>query len=265
MRMIRRMAAVAAVLALTTTAAQSASYTFNLQNTANGGDAASSSTANSLTIDKGGLQGTFSGHYVENPVFTGSTITGGTGFDANSVRRWNNGLGVCNVGPCDSPPAGDPLHTVDGTSLSGARNDFVEMSFESGGSAANVQLTSLTFGWIGQFNYGQWTLGYGGTNGAFEILMDTVADNDIGLGDTVGLSGLATINLPGCCGRGLYDVSGAGLFDNFFGVKAGVDGSWKLLAVTVDYDPAVVPLPGAAWLLIGGLGGLAALRRRKQA
>lgn len=30
-------------------------------------------------------------------------------------------------------------------------------------------------------------------------------------------------------------------------------------------DPSVIPLPAAVWLLLGGLGGLAALRRRRKA
>ncbi|MGI3213289.1 VPLPA-CTERM sorting domain-containing protein [Roseovarius tibetensis] len=34
---------------------------------------------------------------------------------------------------------------------------------------------------------------------------------------------------------------------------------------SVEGDTTVVPLPAAGWLMLAGLGGLAALRRRKRA
>lgn len=37
---------------------------------------------------------------------------------------------------------------------------------------------------------------------------------------------------------------------------------FKLQSITVSYDTSEVPLPAAGWLLIAGLGGLAALKRR---
>ncbi|WP_299837902.1 VPLPA-CTERM sorting domain-containing protein [uncultured Jannaschia sp.] len=45
------------------------------------------------------------------------------------------------------------------------------------------------------------------------------------------------------------------------------DDDWKMKKITVSYDdtptPSPVPLPAAAWMLIAGIGGLAAMGRRK--
>jgi hypothetical protein len=40
---------------------------------------------------------------------------------------------------------------------------------------------------------------------------------------------------------------------------------WKLRSISVDYEPSVVPLPAAGWMLFAGLGGLAAMKRRRKA
>jgi hypothetical protein len=45
----------------------------------------------------------------------------------------------------------------------------------------------------------------------------------------------------------------------------GADDDWKLKGVKVEYQPSVVPLPAAGWMLLAGLGGIAALKRRKAA
>jgi len=249
-----RHALVMAALPLLVSTASAATYEFNLQRTDAGGDAGVLS-GNSLTIDQGDLTGTFTGYYADSPAYTGSTLSGGAVNEAHEVERFYNGLGVCNVGPCYTA---DPLHTVDGTSENGARRDFVEMGFSSGGSEVEVTLTSLVFGWVGDFQYG-----YNGTNGAFDIVLDVLGVDGIGLGDILAFSGDATDGdvQPGWSTYA-YDLLGEGLFDSVFGVMAGENGSWKLKSVVVDYTVPLIPLPAAIWLMLGGLGGLAAMRRR---
>ena len=249
------------LLPLLVSTASAATYTFDLQNlNGNNPDPGDPGvvSGNSLTIDQGDLNGTFTGVYIDNPSYDGNELDGGTVNDAHEVVRFYNGLGVCNVGPCYT---NDPLHTVDGTSLNGARHDMVEMAFTSGGSEVDVTLTGLVFGWVGDFQYG-----YDGTNGSFDILVDVMGMDGIGLGDILAFSGDATDGdvLPGWSIYS-YDLSGEGLFDSVFGVMAGMNGSWKLKSVVVDYTVPEIPLPAGIWLMIGGLGGMAALRRRQKA
>ncbi len=259
-------ASVLTIMAATSLSA--ATYTFDLQKVdsyqATKGDAGTlvdNTLAITETGTNGDLTGTFTGMYVEGASVAGGVLSGTSINEAHSVQRYNNGLGVCNIGACKTP-GGDAFHTVDGAAINGTRTDFVEMAFFADGDVVDVTLNSLTFGWIGSI-YNQ----YPGTTGAFEILISDLSDSMIGLGDILAYAGLAKINIAGDGGRGLFTLPDLAAFtDNIFGIKAGAGGSWKLMAATVDFDlPEVpeIPLPAAGWLLIGGLGGLVALRRRK--
>ena len=250
------------------TSASAATYTFDLQKAGSyhGDGDAGPLVGNTLTIDQNGgsgtLTGMFSGKYVVDPSYSGTTLSGDVQ-NADSVQRHNNGLGVCNVGPC--APRGDVFHTVDGASSNedGPITDVVEMSFFSGTDAVDVTLQSLTFGWIGN------AYGYGdGSNltGAFEVLVSDLSETAITAGATQILSGVAS------GGSGMYGLLGtydfpdlAAFTDNLFGVKAGIGGSWKLTAATVYYTPSVpeIPLPAAGWLMLAGMGSIAAMRRKK--
>ncbi|QMU57750.1 MAG: VPLPA-CTERM sorting domain-containing protein [Boseongicola sp.] len=260
--MFIRSISLSAVLIAAASSATAATYAFDLQI---GGDDANI-TGNVMTVVQedlsgveGDLTGTFEARYFTGATYVADEVATGTDTDAHSVRRFYNGIGVCNDGPCYTS---DPLHTVDGSSGGGTINDFVEMSFAMDGTEVEVSLVSLVFGWVGDFVEGG-ASGYGGTNGSYEVILDTLEiDGQIGIGDALGASGIASVlaSLPGY-GTAQVDFDGT-LIDSMFGVKAGENGSWKLRTVVVNYTPTVVPLSAAGWLLFAGIGGLAALRRK---
>ena len=257
--------ATSVLMALTVSPVSAASYTFDLQkvdtyHTSKGDDG--DVVGNTLTITESeqgvDLTGTFTGKYIENAGFIDDALTGGPILNAFSVDRHNNGLGVCNIGECVlHGGAGDRFHTVDGASLSGARTDLVEMAFFAEGSAVDVTLTSLTFGWIGDV-YGD----YKETTGAFEIIISAIDGSMIAIGDILAFAGTATITEAGDGGRGIFDIPD--LTDNVFGIKAGSGGSWKLMAATVDFHVPEIPLPAAGWLMLAGIGSLVVARRRRE-
>lgn len=218
------------------------------------------------------LTGVFTGGYVIGAsVDVDDELVAGSFSSDVYVGLYNNGLGVCRAGEgaCATTHsgAGEP-HTVDGAT--DGTSDFIEMAFYLGDTLVDVTLQSLTFGWIGEWEYqnsGQW-LGFDDTTGAFEIIVDTLdggGDLGIGLGDFLALSDTVDANLDEDLSRGLYDLSGLNLVDSIFGVTAGDSGSWKLLSATVSFSapPPEIPLPAAFWLLLGGVGGLMALKRQK--
>lgn len=255
-----------ALVALSAAGASAASYTFDLQKLGSyhGSGDSGSLVGNVLEISQDGAEGTltgeFTGKYITGAGYSSDTLTGDNVFDADRIERHHNGLGVCNIGNCDVS-GGDQFHTVDAATNSGETADFVEVSFFQDNAAVDVTLTALTFGWIGSV-YND----YPGTTGAFEVLVSDLSETDIGLGSLLTYSGIATINQPGIGGVGVSPLPElADLTDNLFGIKAGAGGSWKLLAVTVDFDGVPeIPLPAAGWLLLGGLGSIAALRRAQK-
>lgn len=227
----------AVAFAVSASAAGAATYTFNIEH---GGDVAVSSTMNSLTFEQGDFSATFYGKYAYGATATNDILDGGTYNDAYRLGRYGGGLGVKNT-------SSDGQHTVDGKSSSGMYNDYVGVSFSYMGSAVDVTLDALKFGYI--------ATGYSGVNDDFVIIGDTNDSGGIGLGDKVLHDGDAMAHV---------DLSAVlGLTDNYFGIAAGDNGSWKLKAVTVSYHVPQVPLPAAGWMLLGGLGGIAAMRRKR--
>ena len=264
--------ALSATMIVGAAAANAASVTFNLQDPGGyvGGGTPGTPSGNSLSLTSGGLTANFSAFTISGDTYDGSGVmSGATVAPASSIFRYNNGLGSRGT-------SGDPQHSIDAV----GDVEFVQMSFSDGSGAVNVQLTELIFGWVGGPTTGFTACSSGpdchvNTGGAFELILDTV-DGGIGNGDTRVLSdSLTPGNLNTVLGGWSTDsysfLSGPALIDSTFGVKAGNDGlpgSWKLRSVTVETimtppPPEVIPLPAAAWLLIGGLGSLVALRRRR--
>lgn len=121
-------------------------------------------------------------------------------------------------------------------------------------------------------------------NGAIAVLFDTDQFGvgfDAGFFDDIGSLGLTAFNRNGDL---LGTVSNIGLGIEFLGlVSQSADIAGVLFSLTgveqagfaIDslrfgkvgdiIVPAPIPLPAAGWLLLGGLGGMAALRRRRKA
>ena len=303
-----KIAAVAALVCILAVGSAHAATTHVFDLTKSG-DAAVESTDNSFTLESDTLTEsgevlsvTFTAGYAEDlSVEDDGTISDGSFSEAEEIERHNNGAGVCRDVECtESYDAEGEPHTVDG--VEDGTHDYIEMAFYVDDTLVDVTLTELTFGWIGEWTWNGEELGVEGTNGSFEIIADTNDDGSdagIGVGDTVvysaqqdlgfyaeatnwmmGIGGeVAEPNIDVRQSRGSVDLTDEELVDSVFGIKAGDDGSWKLLGVTVEYDettsptptsgtptppPPPIPLPAGFWLMLSGLGGLGWLRRQSR-
>ena len=150
----------------------------------------------------------------------------------------SGGIGICS-GSLGSGTGGcaNDQHTVDGDN----GNEAVVLDFGS----LVVKLTSITFA-------------YADSDDAFEVFA-------FGNGTGASATDYDFSNLVSCgasvCTKTNF-VIGEG---SIFGIGAFSSVSeWKLQAITFDIIPTTeVPLPAAGWMLLAGLGGLAAAKRRK--
>jgi hypothetical protein len=77
----------------------------------------------------------------------------------------------------------------------------------------------------------------------------------------------ATVGIPGTSFYSSFTFTKE-ILASMFGVGAtGKYDEFKIKKIKVSYEdhPEVIPLPAAGWLMVAGLGGLAALRRKKNA
>lgn len=99
-------------------------------------------------------------------------------------------------------------------------------------------------------------------------VLHTISKNSFTLGDVSSYSSLIValkIGNNGEPGWAAFKVSSAGVFNFLVDPKQGGGLSHVNVYGIEDVAPAPVPLPASALLLLGGVGGLAALRRRKKA
>jgi hypothetical protein len=136
-------------------------------------------------------------------------------------------------------------HQIDGCGA----NEMAVLDF----GASIVKLTQITF-----------AKGYSSAKEMFDLF---AFGNGTGSSATLNkLDLVITDKLSNCPASGCtVDVSGFGFVGSIFGIGAYRDASaFKVKGVSFDIVPPVpeVPLPAAGWMLVAGLGGLAALRRK---
>jgi PEP-CTERM motif-containing protein len=144
------------------------------------------------------------------------------------LNRTGSGIGVNNQAGTDDS------NTVDGSNW----DDFLQLAFSK-----NVQMVSVEFG---SFN-----AGFPGYDD-FRIMYDLSGNGALGAGDFVTFS---------------EDDNPFSSFpvvsDDVFGFLAtGANDDWRWKSITVEVS--AVPLPASSLMLLAGVGGLAAMRRRQK-
>ena len=148
------------------------------------------------------------------------------------------GIGICSGYPgSGTGGCANDQHTVDGAN----NNEVVILDFGS----LVVKLTSITFAYADSDDFFD-VLAFG--NGTDAAATDGGLNKSVSCGASV-------------CTKTNFSIETGSIF----GIGAFRDRSeWKLQAITFDIIPTTeVPLPAAGWMLLAGLGGLAAAKRRK--
>ena len=191
-------------------------------------------------------------------VTAGAYQLDGGGSDKWSVNsairlgQYSAGLGACSdlSGSCNSDN-----HQVDGNG-----DEIIMLSFSDVNGAKSVTLESATFGAVypnDDFAFGVYSVISQGTGG-----VPSFFDSHEGLPTGTGPLDLASYVFG--------DPNIAAQTSSIFGFGAtGYNDDYKLYSVTVswdvpDDDMSPVPLPAAAWMLMAGVGGLGALKRRSK-
>lgn len=183
--------------------------------------------ANSFSLNVGGVGLTVSGAYLDSASAGIGGSSGGTISSAPSGGDAKVGRYYGGVGVNNSKY---DQHTIDGN----GRRDYVRLDFSHEVSISNLMFRYYT----------------GGSR--FTLLEDTNNDGVLSVGDKYVYDYVS----------GSVDVSPSFTDTSFF-VYSWTDSSFKLKSVTA-HKVSAVPLPAGGWLMLAGLGGLAAMRKRQR-
>lgn len=193
----------------------------------------------------------------QSVTLNGATHTSGTNLDFNAgLASWGGsggGLGVCsslsgNFSASNSTSRCREEHTVD----TNGTDELVTFDFGS----LIVELTSITFAYVNNIDDFD-VYSYGAS---FADLVESSTRNRLPNARPDNLRTVTATNFSATQGS-LFAIGVSG--------GRGDDDSVKLQAVSFSIvpppppPPAPIPLPAAGWMLLAGMGGLAAIRRRR--